>query len=51
MLTFIESELVSRPKFHSAIAGWINLTYSPVLHARLEPLAQQIAADPKVLER
>lgn len=50
ILTFIESELVSRPKFHSAIAGWINLTYSPALRTRLEPLARQITADPNALE-
>lgn len=50
VLRFIESELVLRPKFHSAIAGWINLTYSPTLRTRLEPLARQITADPKALE-
>lgn len=50
IVTFIESELVSRPKFHSAIAGWINLTYSAALRARLEPLARQISADPEALE-
>jgi hypothetical protein len=50
ILDFIEFELVSRPKFHSAIAGWINLTYTPALRARLEPLARQLSADPETLE-
>jgi len=49
-LSFIETELATRSAFHSNIAGWINLTYEPIIRARLVSVARLITARPKALE-
>ncbi|MGA8278584.1 MAG: hypothetical protein WB784_10345 [Rhodanobacteraceae bacterium] len=45
MQPFVEGELAPHPEFHSAIAGWINLTYSNFYRERLRPLAERVGAD------
>ncbi|MFC5488871.1 hypothetical protein [Dokdonella soli] len=45
LLPFVEDELAPHAEFHSAIAGWINLTYSDFDRERLRPLAERIGAD------
>ena len=49
-LPFIETELANRSAFHSSIAGWINLTYEPIIRSRLVSVARQITVRPKALE-
>lgn len=45
MLPFVEATLAPHAEFHSAIAGWINLTYSDFDRERLRPLAERIGTD------
>jgi hypothetical protein len=45
LLPFVKDELAAHAQFHSAIAGWINLTYSDAQRERLRPLAEQVGAD------
>jgi hypothetical protein len=45
MLPFVQDTLTQHKEFHSAIAGWINLTYSDFERERLRPLAERIGAD------
>jgi hypothetical protein len=42
-LSFVERDLVHRPRFRNDVAGWINLTYQPAYRARLEALAGKLA--------
>lgn len=44
MLAFVEGTLAPHAEFHSAIAAWINLTYSDFYRERLRPLAERIGA-------
>lgn len=48
MLPFVQDTLAPHAEFHSAIAGWINLTYSDVDRERLRPLAERIGADRQI---
>lgn len=42
LLPFVETELARHTELHSAIAGWINLTYTDAYRERLRPLAERI---------
>lgn len=49
-LSFVERDLVHRPRFRNDVAGWINLTYQPAYRARLAALARKVAPHAASLE-
>lgn len=49
-LPLVRDVLLRHEDFHSGIAGWINLTYTPFNRAQLAPIAEVVARHPERLE-
>jgi hypothetical protein len=43
-------ELLDDPAYHSRLAGWLNMTYTPHLREQLTPIANVLTARPHQLE-
>lgn len=50
LLDFVQTHIEPHPEFRSHLAGWVNLTYAPLLRSRLQPLAQRLVRRPELLE-
>ena len=50
VLPIIMRDLLPRPEFASAIAGWINLTYTAAYRPQLQPIAEELAKHPERLD-